>query len=375
MNRLLSLLLSGAVLASAAGCRNEDAAAAAAPPPPTVSFVTVAPEEVPVTGEWIATLDGNVNAQIRPQVSGYLMRRVYQEGSYVRKGQVLFEIDRRTFEVASSQAQARYAEAEAQLAKTDRDLKRDRPLAEQRAIAQSQLDNDMSAHDAAQAALSSAKAAVDTAQLNLGFTRVTSLIDGVAAIASAQIGDLVGPTTLLTTVSQLDPFKAYFPLSEQEYLAIAGLVATPESTSKLWQTSGGLSLVLADGTEYPRKGRVLAIDREVDPKMGTIRVSALFPNPGNVLRPGQYGRVRAQTTMRKQVLLVPQRAVAELQSGYQLRIAKSDNHVAVRTVKLGPRVGNRWIVLEGLQPGERVIVDAPTVRDGTAVNPKPAESH
>jgi len=375
MNRLLSLLLSGAVLASAAGCRNEDAAAAAAPPPPTVSFVTVAPEEVPVTGEWIATLDGNVNAQIRPQVSGYLMRRVYQEGSYVRKGQVLFEIDRRTFEVASSQAQARYAEAEAQLAKTDRDLKRDRPLAEQRAIAQSQLDNDMSAHDAAQAALSSAKAAVDTAQLNLGFTRVTSLIDGVAAIASAQIGDLVGPTTLLTTVSQLDPIKAYFPLSEQEYLAIAGSVATPESTSKLWQTSGGLSLVLADGTEYPRKGRVLAIDREVDPKMGTIRVSALFPNPGNVLRPGQYGRVRAQTTMRKQVLLVPQRAVAELQSGYQLRIAKSDNHVAVRTVKLGPRVGNRWIVLEGLQPGERVIVDAPTVRDGTAVNPKPAESH
>jgi RND family efflux transporter MFP subunit len=375
MNRLLSLLLSGAVLASAAGCRNEDAAAAAAPPPPTVSFVTVSPEEVPVTGEWIATLDGNVNAQIRPQVSGYLMRRLYQEGSYVRKGQVLFEIDRRTFEVASSQAQARYAEAEAQLAKTDRDLKRDRPLAEQRAIAQSQLDNDMSAHDAAQAALSSAKAAVDTAQLNLGFTRVTSLIDGVAAIASAQIGDLVGPTTLLTTVSQLDPIKAYFPLSEQEYLAIAGSVATPESTSKLWQTSGGLSLVLADGTEYPRKGRVLAIDREVDPKMGTIRVSALFPNPGNVLRPGQYGRVRAQTTMRKQVLLVPQRAVAELQSGFQLRIAKSDNHVAVRTVKLGPRVGNRWIVLEGLQPGERVIVDAPTVRDGTAVNPKPAESH
>jgi len=376
MNRLITLLLAGAVLASTTGCRNQDAAAAAADPPPqTVSFITVSPEEVPVTGEWIATLDGNVNAQIRPQVSGYLMRRAYQEGAYVKKGQVLFEIDRRPFEAALSQAQARYAEAEAQLAKTDRDLKRDRPLAEQRAIAQSQLDNDISAHDAAQAALSSSKAAVDSAQLNLGFTHVTSLIDGVAAIASAQIGDLVGPTTLLTTVSQLDPIKAYFPLSEQEYLGISGDIATPDAAAKLWQTSGGLSLVLADGSVYPRKGRVQAVDREVDPKMGTIRISALFPNPGNVLRPGQYGRVRAQTAVRKQVLLVPQRAVAELQTGYQLRIAKSDNHVAVRSVKLGPRIGSRWIVEEGLQPGDRVIVDAPTVRDGAAVNPKPAENH
>ena len=376
MNRLIPFLLSGAVLVSTAGCRNENAAAAPAEPPPTtVSFVTVAPEDVPVTGEWIATLDGNVNAQIRPQVSGYLIRRAYQEGAYVKKGQVLFEIDRRPFEAALSQAQAQYAEAEAQLAKTERDLKRDRPLAEQRAIAQSQLDNDQSANDAAKAALSSSKAAVATAELNVGFTRVTSLIDGVAAIASAQIGDLVGPTTLLTTVSQLDPIKAYFPLSEQEYLGIAGSVATPEATAKLWQASGGLSLLLADGTVYPRKGRVLAVDREVDPKMGTIRISALFPNPGNVLRPGQYGRVRAQTTVRTQVLLVPQRAVSELQSGFQLRIAKADNRVAVKTVKLGPRVGSRWIVEDGLQPGDRVIVDAPTVRDGTAVNPKPAENH
>ncbi len=287
MNRLSLLVLSGVVLVGAAGCRNQDAAAApAAPPPPAVSFVTVSPEEVPVTGEWIATLDGNVNAQIRPQVSGYLIRRAYQEGAYVKKGQVLFEIDRRPFEAARSQAQAQYAEAEAALAKTERDLKRDRPLAEQRAIAQSQLDNDQSANDAAKAALSSSKAALDTAELNLGFTRVTSLIDGIAAIASAQIGDLVGPTTLLTTVSQLDPIKAYFPLSEQEYLGIAGSVATPESTGKLWQASGGLSLVLADETVYPRKGRVLAVDRQVDPKMGTIRISAVFPNPGNVLRPG-----------------------------------------------------------------------------------------
>ena len=233
MNRLSAVLLSSTLLAGAAGCRNENAAAAPAdPPPPTVTFVALTPEQVAVTGEWIATLDGNVNAQIRPQVSGYLVRRAYREGAFVRKGEVLFEIDRRPFEAALAQAQARLAEAQAQLAKTERDLARDQPLAEQRAIAQSQLDNDVSAHDAAQAAVSSAKAAVEAAELNLGFTRVTSLIDGVAAIASAQIGDLVGPTTLLTTVSQLNPIKAYFPLSEQEYLGIAGQVATPASTAR-----------------------------------------------------------------------------------------------------------------------------------------------
>ena len=373
MNRLLSLILSGALLAGAAGCRNENAAAAPADPPPqVVSFVAITPEEVAVTGEWIATLDGNVNAQIRPQVSGYLMRRVYREGAFVRKGELLFEIDRRPFETALLQAQGHLAESQAQLAKTDRDLARDRPLAEQRAIAQSQLDNDTSAHDSAQATLASAKAAVEAAQLNLSFTRVTSLIDGVAAIASAQIGDLVGPTTLLTTVSQLDPIKAYFPLSEQEYLGISGQVATPASTAKLWQSSGGLTLVLADGSTYPRRGVVLAVDREVDPKMGTIRISALFPNPGNVLRPGQYGRVRAQTAVRSKVLLVPQRAVSELQSGFQLRVINPDNRVNVRTVTLGPRIGNRWIVEKGLQPGDRVVVDAPSLKDGASVKPQPA---
>ena len=322
MNRLSAVLLSSTLLAGAAGCRNENAAAAPAdPPPPAVTFVALTPEQVAVTGEWIATLDGNVNAQIRPQVSGYLIRRAYQEGAFVRKGELLFEIDRRPFEAVLAQARARLDESQAQLAKTERDLARDKPLAEQRAIAQNQLDNDVSAHDAARAAVSSAKAAVESAELNLGFTRVTSLTDGVAAIASAQIGDLVGPTTLLTTVSQLNPIKAYFPLSEQEYLGIAGQVATPASTARLWQSSGGLTLVLADGSTYPQRGTVLAVDREVDPKMGTIRVSALFPNPGNVLRPGQYGRVRAQTAVRQEVVLVPQRAVTELQSGHQVRVS------------------------------------------------------
>jgi RND family efflux transporter MFP subunit len=373
MNRLLPVILSSALLASAAGCRNEKAAAAPADaPPPTVSFVPVTPEEVAVTGEWIATLDGNVNAQIRPQVSGYLMRRAYREGAFVRKGEVLFEIDRRPFEAALGQARAHLDEAKAQLAKTERDLARDRPLAGQRAIAQSQLDNDVSAHDAAQATVSSAQAAVEVAQLNLEFTHVTSLIDGVAAIASGQIGDLVGPTTLLTTVSQLNPIKAYFPLSEQEYLGIAGQVATPASTAKLWQSSGGLTLLLADGSTYSQRGAVLAVDREVDPKVGTIRISALFPNPGNVLRPGQYGRVRAQTSVRQRVLLVPQRAVSELQSGFQIRVLTPDNRATIRTVTLGQRIGNRWIVEKGLQAGDRVVLDAPSLKDGTTVTPKPA---
>ena len=228
MNRLPLGVLLIAATAGAAGCRDQNAAAATAPPPPpTVSVVTVAPERVAISGEWIATLDGLVNAQIRPQVSGYLLRRAYREGAFVRKGDVLFEIDRRPLEATLSQATARLAEAKAQLAKSERDLARDTPLAEQRAIAQSQLDNDLSARDAARAAQASAQAAVESAELNLRFTRVTSLIDGIAAIASAQIGDLVGPTTLLTTVSQVDPIKVYFPISEQEYLGIADAVRSP----------------------------------------------------------------------------------------------------------------------------------------------------
>jgi membrane fusion protein (multidrug efflux system) len=371
------ILHAAAVLAAltAPACKESQTAASAvstAPaPPPAVAVVTAAPERVEVTGEWLATLDGNVNAQIRPQVSGYLVKRDYQEGAAVRKGDVLFEIDRRPFENALSQARAHLAESGAQLAKAERDLARDRPLAEQRAIAQSQLDNDVSAHDAAQAAVQSAQAAVDTAQLNLSFTRVTSLISGVAAIATAQIGDLVGPQTLLTTVSQLDPIKAYFPISEQEYLGIAGQVGGARGPSGLWQAEGGLTLVLADGSTHPHRGVVLAVDREVDSRMGTIRISALFPNPRNVLRPGQGARVRAQTAVRTDVLLVPQRAVAELQSGFQLRVVTRDNHVATRNVTLGRRVGNRWIVDSGLQAGEQVIMDGPMLKDGSVVAPHP----
>lgn len=371
MGRIQHLITITALAAGAAGCRESRPAASAAAPPPSAAFVEVQPERIELPGEWLATLDGNVNAQIRPQVSGYLVRRNYREGATVRRGEVLFEIDRRPFENAAAQARAHLAEAKAQLAKAERDLARDKPLAEQRAIAQSQLDNDMSAHDAAQAAVESAQSALNTAQLNLGFTRVTSLIDGVAAIATAQIGDLVGPQTLLTTVSQLDPIKAYFPLSEREYLAISDRLRGPGGPARLWQDSGGLTLLLADGSVHPKRGTVLAIDREVDPKMGTIRVSAIFPNPGNVLRPGQGARIRAQTSVIPDALLVPQRAVSELQNGFQVRLIAPDNRVAIRTVTLGARVGSRWVVTAGLKPHDRIVVDGASLRDGATVAPHP----
>jgi RND family efflux transporter MFP subunit len=346
---------------------------AAAPPqpaPPDVHVVTVAPERVVITTEWIATLDGFVNAQIRPQVSGYLLKRNYEEGAFVRKGQVLFEIDPRPFDAVLAQARAQLGEAEAQLGKTDRDLERDRPLAEQHAIARSQLDNDVQANLGAQAAVNSATATVHTAELNVGFTKVTSLVDGVAAIATAQIGDLVGPATLLTTVSQIDPIKAYFPLSEQDYLQVAGRI-NGRGGKGPWAGNAGLTLILSDGTTYPHTGSFLAADREIDAKTGTIRISATFPNPDRLLRPGGYGRVRAETRVRTDALLVPQRAVTELQGSFQVRVVGPDDKVVTKTVKVGERIGSRWIVDEGLQPGARVVVEGAAAREGTVVHASP----
>jgi membrane fusion protein (multidrug efflux system) len=351
------------------GCRRTSAVQPP-PAPPQVKVVTVEPERVSLTSEWVATLDGYVNAQIRPQVSGYLVKRNYDEGAVVRKGQVLFEIDPRPFEAALAQARGQLAEMQAQLGKTERDLERDRPMADQRAIARSQLDNDVQANLAADAAVKSSQAAVETAQLNLGFTKVVSLVDGVAAIATAQIGDLVGPTTLLTTVSQVDPIKAYFPISEQEYLEVAPKINSRAGKTP-WQSGAGLTLVLADGSVYPRAGSFLAADREIDAKTGTIRISAIFPNPDRTLRPGQYGRVRAETRVRSDALLVPQRAVTELQGSYQVRVVGPDNTIATRAVTPGDRVGSRWIIDRGLERGAQVVVEGPQVNDGTAVTPTP----
>jgi membrane fusion protein (multidrug efflux system) len=332
-----------------------------------VAVVDVQPERVVLSEEWVATLDGNVNAQIRPQVSGYLIRRTYQEGAAVRQGQVLFEIDPRPFAAALAQAHAHRAEAQAQLGKAERDLARDQPLAEQHAIAQRQLDDDQQAVLTAEAAVQSADAAVDTAELNLGFTKVTSLIDGVAAIATAQIGDLVTASTLLTTVSQIDPIKAYFPLSEQQYLRM-----TASGRGEVLSVRTPLTLTLADGTAYPHTGTLTAVDREIDPKTGTIRLSATFPNANRTLRPGQYGRVRAETRTIDHALLVPQRAVTEIQGTYQIRVVGPDDKAQVRRVSVGDRVGSRWIVSDGLQAGDRVILEGSSIRDGDRVVPTPA---
>ncbi len=370
MIRFVPVPLLIAALALTSGCDNGKAAPAP-PPPPEVAVLTVSPETVTLTSEWIGTLDGFVNAQIRPQVSGYLVRRNYEEGAVVSKGQVLFEIDPRPFQAALAQAQARQGEAEAQLGKAERDLQRDRPLAEQRAIAQSQLDNDIQAELAAQAAIKSAVAAVETAQLNVGFTKVTSLVNGVAAIATAQIGDLVGPSTLLTTVSQIDPIKVYFPLSEQEYLQVADRVNRASGPRQLFGSDAGLTLILSDGTVYPERGRFLAADREIDTKTGTIRISAAFPNAARTLRPGQFGRIRAETRTLSNAIVIPQRAVTELQGSSQVRIVGADNHVTTRTIKTTERVGSGWLVDSGLQPGERVVVEGAPARDGAVVNPKP----
>jgi len=337
-------------------------------PPPAVAVVDVVERDVPLISEWVATLDGYVNAQIRPEVTGYLIQRAYQEGAHVRKGQVLFEIDPRPFEAAVSQAKAQLAQAEAQLARANRDVERDTPLAAQKAIAQSQLDTEIHAQLANRAAVDAARAALETAELNLEFTHVRSLVDGVAAIATAQIGDLVGPTTLLTTVSQIQPIKAYFPVSEQEYLAMADRIRHGEQP---WELNPGPVLVLIDGTTRDH-GVYLAADRDVDPKTGTIRLAMTFPNATDVLRPGQFGRVRAVTSTLHHSLVLPQRAITDLQGQYQVRVVARDNTVAVRAITVGDRVGDEWVVTSGLTAGERVAVDgAQFLPNGTVVAPRP----
>jgi RND family efflux transporter MFP subunit len=372
----LLMIFAGLLLAPLfSACRDGQAAtrsATASPAaPPTVAVVRVTPETVRVSTQWIATLDGLVNAQIRPQVSGYLVRMAYREGSAVKKGDTLFEIDPRPFEAALAQAEAQLAQARAQLGRTEQDVQRDKPLALERAIAQSQLDNDVQANLAAQASVKLAEAVVENARLNLGFTKVRSLVGGIAAIASAQLGDLVGPTTLLTTVSQVDPIRAYFSLNEQEYLQISSQINARTPTKSLWGNGTALTLTLADGQVYPEKGTFLAADRQIDPKTGTIRISATFPNPNNQLRPGQYGRVSADTRIAKDVLLIPQRAVTDLQGTAQVRVVGPDDTVQVKSITLGERIGSRWIVSQGIDAGDRVIVDSGQVAPGTKVGTKP----
>jgi membrane fusion protein (multidrug efflux system) len=379
-----SLLILGLSLATGGCGGNSKVTAQASMPPPMVQVAVVERRDVSLTSEWIASMDGYINAEIQPHVSGYLIGQNYREGSSVRKGEMLFEIDPRPFQAALdqvkgqlAQSQAQVVQAQAQLAKVNQDVARDTPLAQARAIAQSQLDNDLQAKAgaeaavvAAQAAVTAAQASVEQAQLNLSFTKIVSLVDGVAGIAKAQIGDLVTTSSVLTSVSQVDPIKVYFPMSEQDYLRAQKIGTKAASVQSTPLKGVALTLVLADGSTYPHPGGVLWTDRQIDPSTGTIRVAAGFPNPGNILRPGQYGRVRAVTEERHDALLVPQAAVTELQGVNQVAVVGADNKVKTQNVQIGSQVGGDWIVNQGLTVGDRVVVGGMQyARDGATVNP------
>ncbi|MCE5243351.1 MAG: efflux RND transporter periplasmic adaptor subunit [Syntrophobacteraceae bacterium] len=340
-------------------------------PVPEVEVMAVTQKDVPVYSEWIGTTEGLVNATIRAQVTGYLSKQLYKEGATVKKGELMFEIDPRTFKAAMDQAEAQLAMAKARLGKTELDVKRYRPLAKESAISQQELDDAIQANLAAKAGVQAAEANVEQARLNLSFTRITSPVDGIAGSANAQIGDLVGPTQTgeLTTVSTVDPIKVIFPISEQQYMSLAREIAKSGNRSE--SERARLDLLLSDGSVYPEKGTFSFAERQVDVKTGTIRIAVIFPNPGNLLRPGQYGRVRTAMDTKKGAIMVPQRAVMELQGNYQVAVVGPDNKVGIRPVKTGERVDNLWVISSGLEPGDRVIVEGiQKVKGGMQVNPK-----
>ena len=369
-----------------AGC-SKKAAPAGPPPPLPVTVVEVQPTEVPITGEWVGTLDGFVNAQIQPQANGYLIKQNYREGALVQKGQVLFEIDPRPFQAALDQALGQLAQAKGQVLQTQAQLglavinvNRDTPLAKARAIAQSQLDNDTqtkaqaeAAVTSAQASVAAAEAAVENAKLNLGFTEVRSLITGVAGQATTQVGNLVNTQSVLTAVSQLDPIKVYFSISDFEYLALTQRARQNHSDLLKDASTLPLTLTLSNGEVFPQKGHIVYIDRQMNPQTGAIRIAAAFPNPGNVLRPGQFGRVKADTEIRRNALLIPQVAVTEFQGTHQVFIAGADGKAHVTTVQLNTQVGTNWLVDSGVSPGALVITDnLQKLRDGAPVSPHQA---
>jgi membrane fusion protein (multidrug efflux system) len=356
------------------------------PGSPDVEVVQVEQKDVPIYGEWIGTLDGLVNADVRAQVTGYLMRQGYQEGAFVKKGQLLFQIDPRPFQSALDQAAGQLAQAKASLAnakavqgRTQLDVERYTPLAKEQAASQQDLDNSVQNNLAAKATVATAEAqiktaeaALETAQINLDFTRLVAPIDGIAGQAQLQVGALVnlssGP---VTSVSTVDPIKVYFTVGEPQYLAWRRRFPTEASRLEA-DKNLRLQLILADGSVYPHDGTFYFADRQVDVGTGAIRIAGLFPNPGNILRPGGYGKVRAVIRLQQDALLVPQRAVTELQGGYQVAVVGGDDKVSVRTVTVGDRFGTEWVIADGLKPGERVVAEGvQKVRQGAHVNPKP----
>jgi len=368
------VLLVGAGLLS--GCGKIEASARSAPPSAMpVTVVKADQRDVPVTGEWVGTLDGYVNAQIQPQANGYLVRQNYREGSLVEKDQVLFEIDPRPFEAALHQAEGQLGQAQAQLGLAQINVNRDTPLAAARAIAKSQLDNEIQQKSQAEAAVESAQAAVDTAKLNLSFTQVRSLITGVAGQATTQVGNLVSTQSVLTSVSQLDPIKVYFSISDSEYLALVQRARAGGSDLLHGASAIPLSLILSNGEIYPHKGHIAFVDRQLNAQTGAIRIAAAFPNPGNILRPGQFGRVRAETEVRHNAILVPQIAVTEFQGMQQIYTVGANQTAHVNIVTLGPQLGNNQVVESGLTGGSLVITDnLQKLREGAPVSPHPAAS-
>ena len=362
------------------GCEKKEAPPP--PGPPEVLVAEVAEQNVPIFQEWVAQLNGSVNADITPKVQGYLLRQNYQNGAFVKKGQLLFELDPRQFAAAVDEAKAQVAVAQANLARFDADVARDTPLAAQNAIPLKQLDNDLASQAAMKASVVAAQANLQNAQLNLAWTKIYSPIDGVAGNANSQIGDLVGTTTKMVTVSQVQPIWANFNISESAYLSQAAAISEFLRTGRTPKNMT-VQYIQANGEEYPRPGKIVQINREVAAGTGTVQITAAFPNPDAVLRPGGFGRVRIQTGYNQNALLVPQAAVIEVQSLYQVIVVSPDNKATFRPVKMGERVGPNWIVTEGLKPGERVVAEGilkiqqaaaanpQMVREGIPVSPKP----
>src|SRR5436190_2683187 len=362
----MCLMLAATALLPSFGCKEK--AQTKLPPATLVVVVTVAKGDVPIYHEWIGVLDGLVNAQIRAQVTGYLLTQNYREGDPIKKGDLLFEIDSRPFKAALDQSKGVLAQAEAKLGKTELDVKRYGPLVKDKAISQEEYDDAVQANLEAKAAVISVKAQMEQAQLNLEFTRIISPIDGIASIARAQIGDLVGPATgELTTVSTVDPIKVYYNVTEQAYITFSKQFTTENDRyGRLRQLE--IDLVLTDGSVYPLKGKIYAADRQIGLTTGALRVEALFPNPGNSLRPGEFARVRVKLDLKHDSLLVPQRAVSELQGSYQVAVIDADNKIHIQPVRVGDRTGNLWAIEEGLHPGDRVVVEGTQkVREGVTV--------
>jgi membrane fusion protein (multidrug efflux system) len=344
-------------------------------PPPSVEVAPVTQRDVTVYQEWIGSLDGYVNAEIRPQIDGYLLRQTYREGFLVKAGDMLFEIDPRQFQAALDQVQGQLAQYQAMLANAKTTVARYRPLAAEKAISQQELDDAETKQRTSQANVESAQASLEKAKLDLAWTKVNSPIDGISGVAKSQVGDLVTKTTVMTTVSQVNPIKVYFNPSEQEYLAWVTKHGPPEKSITADQKleNGPLELILSDGSVFGHRGKPFLVGREVDVKTGTIQLAGVFPNPGNLLRPGQYGKVRVAMDVKKGALLVPQRAVSELQGSYQVAVVGPDNTATIKVVTLGPRDGSMWVVEKGLNAGDRIVVEGiQRVRSGMKVAPKEA---